>query len=291
MSAVQIAVIIPHYNDLTRLETCLNALAPQAAEAGSAVETLVVDNDSPCDLSAIEAAHPWARFLTEPRKGAAAARNLGVAESRAPELLFLDSDCVPASDWLATALGLIGKSDLLGGRVDTFDETPPPRSGAEAFEAVFAFHQRAYVEKKGFSVTANLLTRRSVFEQTGPMIVGVSEDLEWCQRATGKGYSLAYEETLVVGHPTRNDWAALRKKWKRTTSEAFQLNGASASARVKWAVKAVIVAASGVAHLPKVLGSDQLESIGDRLRGAGTLLRLRFMRGVWMLGQAATGRY
>lgn len=288
-----LAVIIPHYNDAARLAACLGALAPQIAAAGAAVEAVVVDNDSPGDLSALGAAHPWARFVTEPRKGAAAARNRGVAETAAPALVFLDCDCVPAADWLATALGLVptlgpGGSELIGGRVDTFDETPPPRSGAEAFETVFAFNQRRYVEEMGFSVTANLLTTRAVFADTGPLVVGLSEDVDWCRRATAKGHRLAYAEALRVSHPTRGDWEALARKWRRTTLEGFHLNGTDPAARAKWAARALAVAASGFAHQPKVLGSAKLSG-SEKLAAAGMLLRLRLARAGWMLGQAARG--
>ncbi len=288
-----LAVIIPHYNDPERLGTCLAALAPQLA-AHPDVECLVADNDSPCDLAPLKAAHPTVRFARETTKGAAAARNRGVTETRAPVLAFLDSDCVPSPDWLETALrlapGLVpGQAEVLGGRVDTFDETPPPRSGAEAFETVFAFHQRDYIEKKGFSVTANLLTTRAVFEDTGPLIVGLSEDVDWCHRATAKGHRIAYAPDLAVSHPTRQDWAALSKKWHRITEEMFQLAGTSPAARIKWALRAVAVAGSSLLHLPKVMGNARLNGMGEKRAAASTLLQLRCARAGWMLGQALRG--
>lgn len=287
--APALAVIIPHYNDLTRLGTCLAALASQLA-AHPEVEAVVVDNASPVDLAPLRAAHPGLRFVTEPQKGAAAARNRGVLETRAPYLLFLDCDCVPAASWLETGLGLAGSAGVIGGRIDTFDETPPPRSGAEAFETVFAFHQKDYIERKGFSVTANLLTSRAVFEDVGPLIVGLSEDVDWCRRATAKGHRLVYADTLAVRHPTRSDWAGLVKKWQRTTAEGFHLNGLSAAARLKWLARAGAVLLSGPVHLPKVLGSPDLSGATEKRRAAATLLRLRAARSLWMIRQAATGR-
>lgn len=110
-------------------------------------------------------------------------------------------------------------ADLVGGRVSVFDETPPPRTGAQAFEVAFAFDNRAYIAAKGFSVTANLVTRRDVFLATGPFVHGVSEDLDWCRRATAKGFRLAYDDDLRVGHPSRNDWPALRRKWQRVAED------------------------------------------------------------------------
>ena len=88
----------------------------------------------------------------ETEKGAAVARNRGVAETTAPRLFFIDADCIPAPDWLAVGREVAVRADLIGGRVDVFDETPAPRSGAEAFETVFAFNFRKYIEVQGFSV-------------------------------------------------------------------------------------------------------------------------------------------
>lgn len=288
--APALAVIIPHYADPERLGRCLAALAPQLAAAGGAVEAVVVDNDTPGGLGALPGAHPAVRVVTETRRGAAAARNRGVRETRAAHLAFLDSDCVPAPDWLAVARRRAGTEPVIGGRVDTFDETPPPRSGAEAFEAVFAFDQQAYIARKGFSVTANLLTTRAVFEDVGEMVVGVSEDWDWCRRAGARGYPVVYAADLAVSHPTRADWPALTRKWRRTTAEMFALNGTGPGGRARWGLRALAVLGSAAVHLPRVLASPRLASARERRRAAGTLLRLRATRAGWMLRQAATGR-
>lgn len=278
-----LAVIIPHYNDVARLARCLAALRPQLTPG---TELVVVDNGSTESLDPARAALPGVHIVTEPAKGAALARNRGVAETTAPTLAFLDSDCLPAGDWLAMARATAARSDgdLFGGRIDVFDETPAPRSGAEAFEAVFAFDWQGYVEKKGFTVTANLVTRRDVFAATGPFINGVSEDLDWCQRATARGFRLRTAPDLRVGHPSRSDWPALRKKWLRMTHEAYELNGARS--RPAWTLKALAMPLSILAHLPKLLVSPRLSGAGERLRGAAVLARLRLQRMVWMLRQA-----
>lgn len=278
------AVIIPHYNDVIRLERCLAALT-RGDQRG--VEILVVDNGSSQSLESLRAAFPVARFLVEPEKGAAAARNRGVRETTAPVLLFIDADCVAAPDWLEMARLVQPRADLIGGRVDVFDETPPPRSGAEAFEAVFAFNFRNYIEVQGFTGAGNLVTRRDVFEDVGGFVNGVSEDRDWSMRAVSKGYRLIYEDGLVVSHPSRSDWAALRHKWQRMTRELFASNGAAPRDRLRWGLRALAMPLSVLAHLPKVLLSPKLNGGGERMRASATLIRLRLSRMVWMMRQAA----
>ncbi len=283
----QIAVIVPHYNDVVRLVRCLEALAPQLAPD---VELVVVDNGSTDDLGPARAALPGVRIVTEPAKGAALARNRGVAETTAPVLAFIDSDCLPAPGWIAAARGVASRTDrdFFGGPIEVFDETPAPRSGAEAFEAVFAFDWKSYISRKGFAGSGNLVTSRAVFEAVGPFIAGLSEDLDWSHRATAKGYRLSVAPDLIVGHPSRSDWPALRRKWLRMTREAWELNGIADPMR--WRLKALAMPVSAIVHLPKALASPRLAGIGERARAAATLLRLRFLRMVWMLRLAAGGQ-
>lgn len=279
----EIAVVIPHYNDTDRLDRCLAILT---AGDLSDVEIVVADNASTLPLDGIMARYPMVRFVTETRKGAGHARNRGVLATSAPILAFTDSDCLPAADWLAQAraAGRRTDGDIWGGPIDLFDETPPPRSGAEAFEAVFAFDWRSYIEKKGFTVTANAVTRREVFDDAGPFQAVVTEDKEWCLRAAAKGWRVRAAPDMRVGHPSRSDWPALRRKWERTTRETYELEGGS---RSRWLLRALAMPVSAVAHLPRILFSDRLSSPRERLAGALVLVRLRCLRMGWMLRQAA----
>ena len=71
--APDIAVIIPHYNDVDRLERCLNEL--MLNDIGDA-EILVVDNNSPNPPDRLHDLFPTVRFLCEKQKGAGPARFL-----------------------------------------------------------------------------------------------------------------------------------------------------------------------------------------------------------------------
>lgn len=279
---IRASVVIPHYEDADRLRRCLTGLASSPPETLSATEVVVVDNASATDLSWVEAEFPFARLVVEPTPGAAPTRNRGVAETGHSRIAFLDCDCVPEPGWLGHVhnLDFDEDRDVIGGHISTFEETPPPRSGAEAFEAVFAFDQRSYIEDKGFSVTANMVFGRALFELAGPLRSGVSEDVEWCHRARDHGARIVYDPQLAVGHPTRSDWPSLRKKWLRTTTEAY---GTSQANKVGWLVKAAMMPVSAVLHAPKLLASRNLNGMGERLSGAATLFRLRLMRGWWML--------
>ncbi|SFE80079.1 glycosyltransferase family 2 protein [Roseivivax sediminis] len=271
-------IIVPHFRDNARLQRCLAALVPQLRPD---VEALVVDNGSP-ECPSVPAP---VRLVCENRSGAAHARNRGVHESSGELLFFLDSDCVPERDWLETALRTARNGDVVGGAVVVFDEAPPPHTGAQLFERIFAFDNERYVTRKGFSVTANMLTSRAVFEAVGPFRDGVSEDLDWCLRARAAGFSIAYAHALRVAHPSRADWTELRRKWRRLTREGFGVNGASPRARLIWALRALAMPPSVLAHLPRILRAPGLRGT-EKTRALAVLVRLRLLRMTWMLAQA-----
>ena len=282
------SIIIPHYDDKTRLRKCLSALFSQDL---TGIEVIVADNATPGGTKDIALEFPATHIVVQSEKGAAAARNKGVEIARGRALLFLDADCIPSPSWVETALDITREGIVNGGRIEVFDETAPPRSGPEAFEAVFSFDQKGYVENKGFSVTANMVTQRADFLRIGPFRNDRSEDVDWCHRATADGMRIFYSDNLVVLHPSRSDWTSLRKKWRRLTQEMFMLRASkSFPARLNWALKGLAMPVSAIIHTPRLVFSSKLDGIGERWRGLLALHRLRWLRGWWMLCQALGGR-
>lgn len=273
-----VSVVVPHYHDLAGLDACLSALGAQILPAGR-FEIVVADNNSPEGAEAVEACIKGrARLTVVTEKGAGPARNGGVAEARGEILAFTDSDCIPDPAWLTEGLAALERFDFVGGgmRVLVGDATRP--TPTEAFELVFAFDNAAYVRDKGFTVTANLFCPRRVFDAVGGFRVGVSEDVEWCQRATGAGYRLGYAPAALVGHPARKDWPELERKWRRMAHEGFLLAAEGRGGRLAWLARALAMPVSAVAHTPKVLMSSALPSWSARLGALGVLYRSRFWR-------------
>ncbi|MFA5988451.1 MAG: glycosyltransferase [Sphingomonas sp.] len=273
-----ICVVVPHYNDLARLDLCLAALERQTVPRGR-FEIVVADNMSPCGLAAVEQVIAGrARLAACAERGAGPTRNTGVAATQCPLLAFTDSDCVPAPDWLAQGVAALSNADVVGGEMVVTVRVAGQRSGAEAFEQLFAFDNRRYVERLGFTVTANLFTRRAVFGAVGGFRTQVSEDAEWCARATAQGFSLSYAAGAVVAHPARENWEQLLNKWRRMQQERFCLMAGQPWGRVRWWLRSLALPFSAVAHAPRVLLSAGLDSWGERWRALGTLFAVRLWR-------------
>ena len=237
-----VSVIVPHFDDLARLGTCLAALDAQDFRD---VEVIVADNGSPSGEAAVAAViEGRATLVIAVERGAGAARNAGVAAASGQILVFTDADCIPDPGWLAAGVAALDHADLVGGAmvVSVADEAAP--TPIEAFERVFAFDNRAYVAK-GFSVTANLFTRRDVFDAIGGFRANVSEDADWCLRARDAGYRIAYAADAIVAHPARRTWPELTRKWDRLVRESAALMSASR------AVAGPLMPAVGSAQAPR----------------------------------------
>ncbi len=279
-----VSVIVPHYNDLASLALCIETLERQTYPAAR-TEIIVADNASPQgEVALAETLGDRARLVIVAEKGAGPARNGGVAAARGEVLAFIDCDCQAEPDWLASGVAALSQYDLVGGRVEVLVDDPQRLTGPEAFEKVFAFDNETYVRKKGFTVTANLFCAREVFARVGGFRVGVSEDMDWCWRASAAGFRLGYTQAAAVGHPARRSWSQLEAKWRRLNRETFGILVERPGGRIRWLIRSLMLPLSAVIHSPKVLTSRKLRTMGQRMQALGALYRLRTWRLVDSIG-------
>lgn len=84
-----VSVVIPCYNHAHFLGSALESVL---AQGYGRIETLVIDDGSTDNTRAVTERYPSVRYLRQVNRGAAAARNAGIAESRGDFLVFLDAD-------------------------------------------------------------------------------------------------------------------------------------------------------------------------------------------------------
>jgi len=209
-----ISVIVPAYNAGDTLSSCLSALRAQSLP-GAQYEVVVVDDGS-TDGTADIARQFGARLICQQNAGPAAARNRGAQAARGQILLFTDSDCEPAPDWIEHMVAPFGDPELQGAK------------GAyrtRQKELVARFVQLEYEEKYDrllrqpwidFVDTYSAAYRRDVFLANGGFDDAFSaasvEDQEFSFRLARKGYKLAFVPTAIVYHT--HD-ASLGEYWRR----------------------------------------------------------------------------
>jgi glycosyltransferase involved in cell wall biosynthesis len=210
-----VSVVVPAYNAEATLEAALVAILAQDYPP-ERYEVIVVDNGS-IDRSAAIAGRFASRvlILREARRGASAARNVGIRAARHPYVAFTDADCVPDPGWLrelvAAATGP-DAADLVGGRIVAH----APRSAVETFAASLMDQERAIrVYRPPSVVTANLIVRRTLFDTIGFFDESLrrGQDVDLAYRAHFRHQAtFAYAERAVVAHVNPRTLRALFRK-------------------------------------------------------------------------------
>jgi GT2 family glycosyltransferase len=273
-----VSVVVPHYNDLLGLDLCLRALCNQSYPP-DLVTLIVADNNSACGTAAVEATiEGRARLVVVKEKGAGPARNGGAALALGEILAFTDCDCEPDVDWLQRGVEGLAHFDIVGGQMLVTVSDQARLTAAEAFERVFAFNNKRYIERKGFSVTANLFARRTTFLAVGGFGAGMSEDVDWCRRAVQAGFKLGYCPLALCGHPARRTWDDLLRKWVRINREDFVLTAGTPRGKLQYLMQTMLLPASILPHAAKVLTTSRLKGMRERSLAIGMLVRLRLWR-------------
>ncbi|MGH7010819.1 MAG: glycosyltransferase, partial [Caulobacteraceae bacterium] len=275
----EVSVVVPHFHDLVGLALCLSSLHAQSWPR-ERFEIIVADNDSPEGQEAVEGVIAGrARLVLVKERGAGPARNGGAAAAGGEILAFTDSDCRADPRWLETGTAALASYDIVGGAMQVLTEDPRCLSPVESYERIFAFNNRRYIRRKGFTVTANLFCSRRVFESIGDFSSDVvSEDVEWCDRARRLGYRIGYAEAAVVSHPARRNWQELVVKWRRLNQESFGLMSRRRGGRWLWVARSLALPLSSFIHTPLALLSPRAPRLDQRLSAAGVLHRLRWWR-------------
>lgn len=283
-AAPEISVVIPHYDQARLLEKCLFSLDHQTL-ARERFEIVVADNGTPGGVDDLRRRFPCVRFVDAAERGAAPARNAALRIARGRAIAFIDADCIAAPDWLERGLEGLDDADLAGGRIAVTVEDEARPTPVEAFERVFAFRQRDYVERKQFSATANLFVRRAAADAIGPFTNGLSEDVDWCRRGVALGFRLAFNDKSIVRHPARRDWSDLIRKWDRIIAERWAgFGGPRPLRKAAWIALAAATALSAAPHALRVVTSAELATVRDRLAAMATLVRIRWWRARRMAG-------
>ncbi len=292
LSAPLVSVIIPHLNQVDAALRCLTSIASQSYPANH-IEVILVDNGSQVALDPIVAQFPTVRLLEELQPGPGHARNKGVANAKGAIFAFIDADCIAHSDWLQAAVAALPhsgegvvKSGIVGGDVRIAIANPSRLTGLEAYESVFAYRQKMYIEDMGFSGTGNLATTRQAFSAVGAFGgITIAEDREWGRRASSMGCRTRYIPEMIVWHPARISFAEIKAKWQRQVAHDLSDHHAAKKSAVSWYFICIALVLSVPVHTLKIVTSPRLTGVGNRMRGVVMLGRVRWFRASEMIRQ------
>jgi len=286
-----ISVIIPHLNQPAHLDACLSSLDDQSLDR-TLFEVIVVDNGSISPPASIVAGHRGTRLLHESRPGPGPARNCGVRAANGDFLAFIDADCRAHSEWLRTAQQVLCSSPegtVLGGDVRIWRDNDKTFTAIEAYESVFGYRFKLYIEQHGFCGTGNLALCRPDFEKIGLFAgVQVAEDIEWGRRARAAGFKFRYVPEMIVFHPARRSLSELYSKWDRHIQHAINMAREEHLWKIRWIARALALLASPILDFVTVLSSDRIRGVSSRLKAIMVLFAVRAHRALKMLSVLGT---
>src|SRR5215510_3910270 len=248
MSGPTVTVVIPSYNSAAWLP---ETLASVLAQVGVDLETLVVDDGSNDNTREVVATFASVRYLHQPNRGVAAARNTGIRAARGKYIALLDSDDIWEPHKLRRQVEILDRYPGVGlvfSNYRPFGVEVPYRTGFDRSRVLPAIARRrigsdAFIlESEGlflhvlddlFTWTSTLLVRRSALDEVGPFyerLRHVGEDWLMCLRLSKVCEFALIEECLVrrrehagsnsrIGHHEKQAALALEhlSGWDRLT--------------------------------------------------------------------------
>lgn len=211
---MEYSVIVAAYNAEATLFALLQSLASQTYKGS--FEVVVVDDCSTDSTSQIARRFGCTLIRLDKNKGPAHCRNLGAKAAAGKVLIFTDSDCRVAPNWLEEldscfsrmdAEIIMGKLVLLPSTTlgDSISALGFPAGGSLGFEKVWKVTDEGYTAS--FS-SCNCGIRRDVFLESGgfdesfPYAGGEDSFLAYCLVRAGS--RIKYCPSVVASHPARS---------------------------------------------------------------------------------------
>lgn len=251
-----VSVLIPVKNGEGKLEHCLRALSEQTYPAES-FEIVVADGGSR-DRTVEIARRAGAVVVENPRQNLPAGRNLALAASRGKLVAFLDDDCIPDRNWLASGVAALdaGSYAAVGGPLPMPEGAP---AWARAVDWVFKAAARgAGAVQSGLAHAAraedipggNALYRRDALERVGTYDESLwAEDVDMHLRLRQAGLTLGFCPDFVATHPRQHTPRAFFRQMRRYAIGRVQI-----FRKHRQGIKAAHVAVGALGTLAGVVG-------------------------------------
>ena len=254
-SNVDVSIVILNFNTREHLRACLRALLEEGSTSLSGgigalqSEVLVVDNAS-SDASAdmVEVEFPWVRLIRSPRNGGFAyGNNQALGRARGSAILLVNPDAIVPRGGIRALVDRLNaqpEAGVIGPKLVREDGSmhlacrrsfPTPSVAFYRISGLsrrfpdsprFGRYNLTFIDPdKAIEVDsvcgACMLVRRAVVNRIGLLderFFMYGEDIDWCMRARGAGWTVRYEPSIVVRHL---HGAASRKRALRTTFHFF----------------------------------------------------------------------
>lgn len=203
---MNVSIIVPALNASPTLPACLQACQTQTLPAGLQLEIILVDDGSTDGTREIAKTTPVQLIQHQNRRGAAAARNSGLAAAAGEIILFTDADCMPQPNWVAEMTRPFQDATVDGCK--GIYATNQPELVArfvqieyeDKYDLLSAQPAIDFIDTYSAGYRADILKAAGGFDET----IQYVEDQELSFRLAAAGHKMVFQETAVVLHQHSN---------------------------------------------------------------------------------------
>ncbi len=287
-----LSIIVPHLNAPEALGRCLASLAAQCNDR-LAFEVIVVDNGSDVLPDAVCDGFDFVRLAEESTAGPGPARSRGAHLARAELLAFIDSDCIAEAGWVENIVDYFRthpEAAVVGGEVLIHRADPARPTMIEAYESVYGYRMKLYIERDHYPATCNMAVRCDIFRRVGDFAgIAIAEDMDWGRRATAMGVRIEYVPDIRIATPARATFRELARKWDRHIGHDYAKVD-NFGGQMRWMLRALALGVSPVSEIFLIATSGRVSGLRERGLALLCLSRIRFHRCTRMLGLLASNK-
>jgi glycosyltransferase involved in cell wall biosynthesis len=205
-----VSVVIPVFNGELTIADCLRALETQSISKDDYEVIAVVDGSTDCSAQ-IAKGFKVNLIEQKERRGAPAARNVGIRAARGEWVAFTDDDCIPSRGWLMNLLRRVGNDERTLGAAGSTVGYQSRSAPARFVDMTCGFAADRHLSHPNFpfAPSANVMYRRSALKT----VHGFDErysyydacDLHYRLLQISPG-SFYFEPRAVVFHRHRCNW-------------------------------------------------------------------------------------
>lgn len=203
----RVSVVVPTYNRAASLSRLLRALESVEVPVGGMEIVVVVDGSTDDTLAVLDASR--ARWVSQPNRGRAIARERGWREARGSVIVFLDDDVVPEPNAIIRMVAALEEVDGVGATILPLDVKPVIAHYMHV-DGIVNHYERA--GNALWLITAAAAFRREALDRIGGFDVAyeqAGEDVDLTLRLVESGGTLRVEPGAVVYHDHRSRFAGL----------------------------------------------------------------------------------
>lgn len=221
-----ITVAIPTFKRNTYLQQCINAILQQTLLPS---EIIIVDNSPDKEAWSVYSKYKGKkdtliRYISEPKRGAAHARNTAIKKATYPHIAFIDDDCIAQKEWIYTCHSLLQthKNGVITGKVLPVEpvtlfglfEHYTTQNAFTAYNNTLSKSTK-YIDTKNCVIPKNVILDHNI--SFDPRFQIIFEDIDFSLQLLTAKIPIITNKEMVVYHQARQSLSQLMiREWKKS---------------------------------------------------------------------------